>query len=149
MIEQRNHKRVAALRAELGTVHLDGTCVMDSILGEVREVLDTDTVLLYSVDERLHRWEVARWHQAGGDPRSRTLLEQALAKRTTSSIFYYDVLWPAAAHRNRVVDASQWIDRSRPGTWEDSRMYREVLQPVGKHRHAQPRALICDGKSVV
>lgn len=149
VIEHRDHKRIAALRAEIGTVQLDGDDVVDAVLPEVRDLLQTETVLLYSVAEGLGGWELTRWAQAGGDPRCCDLLGQALAKKATSSIFYYDALWPAAAHRNRVVDASQWIDRSRPGTWEDSRMYREVLQPVGKHRHAQPRALICDGPSML
>lgn len=142
-------KRVAALRAELGTVRLDGACVMGEVLREVREIADTEAVLLYSVEQRLDGWELTRWDQAGGDPRCGTLLGEAVAKKAESSLFYYDALRPAAAHRNRVVDARRWIDRSRPGTWEDSRMCREVLKPLGMHRHAQPRALVCDGPSLL
>jgi len=149
VIEQRDRKRVAALRAELGTVRLDGDSVVDSVLPEVRDLLQTDTVMLYSVGEGLDGWTLTRWHQAGGDPRCGPLLRQALAKKATSSIFYYDALWPAVAHRNRVVDATRWIDRNQPGTWEGSRMYREVLEPIGRHRHAQLRALVCDGPSLL
>ncbi len=149
VMERKDRARVTAIRAALSTVRIDGSDVIDVVLPEVRELLGTEMVMLYSVAERLDGWSLTRWHQAGGDLRCRDLLDQAVNKKASSSVFYYDVLWPAAAQRNRVVDASQWIDRIRPGTWEDSRMYREVLEPVAMHRHAQPRALICDGPALL
>ncbi|MBA3457602.1 MAG: hypothetical protein H0T42_31260 [Deltaproteobacteria bacterium] len=148
-LERKDAVRLSMMRAELSTVRLDGAGGVDVVLPELRDLLDTDVVLLYSVAAHLEEWRITRWHQAGGDPRCGELLGEALGKKAASSIFYYDVLWPAAAQRNRVVDASRWIDRSSPGTWEASRMYREVLEPVRMHRHSQPRALICDGPSLL
>ncbi|MDB4960828.1 MAG: LuxR family transcriptional regulator [Myxococcales bacterium] len=148
MLARTDEKRIAALRSELQTVRLDTACSMPAIVDEVRDLLDTETVLLYSVSEVADGWHVSRWNQAGGNPRCGELLRRAVETRATS-VFYYDLLLPAPSQRNRVVEATAWIDREQPGTWDASRMCREVLAPLKLHAHRQPRALLCEGPSLL
>ncbi len=140
-----HRKRIDEVRTELRTLRIGGTCVMSTVVPAVREILDTDIVLLYSVAEHETGWSITRWHHSGVTPECGPLLASALSRTSVGSVFYYDVLRPAAEQRNRVLEASSWIDREQPGTWESSRMCREVMAPLKLHRHRQPRALICDG----
>jgi DNA-binding CsgD family transcriptional regulator len=148
MLARMDEKRIGALRSELRTIRLDGACPMPAVVEEVRDLLDTETVLLYSVSEAVGGWDLSRWNQAGGNPRCSQLLRGAIQAHSRS-VFYYDLLRPAPTQRNRVVDATAWIDREHPGTWEASRMCREVLAPLRMSRHAQPRALLCDGPALL
>ena len=84
-LERTDAGRIAVLCAELNTVRLDGGCVLASITSEVREILDSEAVLVYSVAERLDGWELGRWHQGGGSPRCGELLRQALARKAPAS----------------------------------------------------------------
>ncbi|MDQ3295157.1 MAG: LuxR C-terminal-related transcriptional regulator [Myxococcota bacterium] len=105
-------------------------------------------MLLYSMRNFTGRWEIERWN-GDGLMRAAEPLMRGILGRAQQLPLYYDPLVPRPDQRNRVVDARSWIDTHAPGTWEHSPMCVEILEPLGLHESRQPRALLCDERSVV
>jgi DNA-binding CsgD family transcriptional regulator len=147
MLAREDQKRVDTIRAELGTIRVGQACVMSSVLDEVRDLLDTEWILLHAGSDDGGGWQIARWHEAGGSSH-RWMVERALSRVSTVPLFE-SLVRPPVAHRNRVVEMMGWADRHMPGWRRSLRMYTEILEPSGLHRHKQPRALLCDGPALV
>jgi DNA-binding CsgD family transcriptional regulator len=148
MLDRADKRCIDGIRAELRTVRIGQASVVNEVLSEVRNLLHTEIVSIYAVGETVEGWGLTRWEQSGGDLTSGALLERAI-RQSSTPMFYYDAVRPPADQRNRVVEATSWVDRHVPGTWESSRMCQEVLRPIGLHQHKQVRALICDGPALV
>ncbi|MDB4960827.1 MAG: Transcriptional regulator, LuxR family [Myxococcales bacterium] len=149
MLEIRDRVRVKDLRHELETVRLGVGDVMDDVLPAVRELLDVETVSLYSVREVADGLDLGIFHQVGGGRDVGGVFHQAVRKTARSSVFCYDLFRPPANQRNRVLESTAWVDRHVPGTFAASRIYREVLEPLRLHRHKHLRALVCDGPALL
>jgi DNA-binding CsgD family transcriptional regulator len=149
MLELRDRVRVKALRHELETVRLGRGDVMDDVLPALRELLAVEMVSVYSVREQGDGLDLGIFHQVGGGRDMGRLFKQAVRKTARSPVFNYDLFRPAADQRNRVMESTAWLDRHAPGTFASSRIYREVLHPLGLHRHKHLRALVCDGPALL
>lgn len=86
---------------------------------------------------------LARWHADGlttGFARDAQAFFASDAAPT-----FYDVQKPVPQHRNRLVEATAWIDRDVPGTYAGSPILRDLLQPAGLGDALHHRALLCEG----
>ncbi len=137
------------LAQELGTLIFGRAASLQPVLERVQAELELEIVVLYSARRGEHTLEVDRWHQAGGRASLRPVLAEALACSEPTPVLFYDLLQPIAAHRNRLVEATAWIDRKRPGTWQRSRLCRDFMAPRQLDRHQQPRVLVCEGASLL
>jgi DNA-binding CsgD family transcriptional regulator/PAS domain-containing protein len=149
MLARADLQQIESIRAELRTIRIGEPSAVETVLEEVRELLGTDVVSFYTVGERGDGYELTRWHQNGGDLACGPLLSTAIRRTPRSPMFYYDAFRTPADQRNRPIEATAWIDRHVPGTWAQSRMCREVLAPIGLHRHKQLRVLVCEGPSLL
>jgi DNA-binding CsgD family transcriptional regulator len=139
--------RLGDIRHELETVRLDGRSVMRDVLGGIRELVATDAIVNFCPVERVHGWDLERFDHdgfsvaAGFARRFSRFLDDAPRR-----FAWYDAVSPEPEQRNVVLEA---IERIPPGELERSRMYREVLHPLGLERHRQLRALMCEGPSLL
>jgi len=143
-ISRKDEARIGELTEALETIRL-GADTMDAIMAEACALVEAETLLIYSV--RLDGG-LERWHQAGSRRSLRPMLVGALAETAQSPLFFYDRFRPPADQRNRVIEATAWIDRDVPGTWNASRMFR-VMATMKLELHKQHRALLCDGPDLV
>lgn len=137
---------IRAISAELDTLRLSGRPVIDVILPEVRAMLRTESMLVYSPVKRAEGWQVERFHM-DNCPQPTKLERLFLAYLATSSSPSpaYDPIRPQADQRNRVLDPVAHMERRQPGAFERSRQCREFVAPIGLSKHVQLRALVCDG----
>lgn len=133
---------------ELRTVRLDRPRALDELLPAIRRLLDTDNVLVYSVAEGIDGWGIERWHEAGDVSQLRRPLARAF-ETTIDGRLSYDPRCPASFERNRVIEAVAWVDRGEPGTWRESRLCREVFEPVGMAAWQHLRVLVCNGRELL
>jgi DNA-binding CsgD family transcriptional regulator len=139
--------RLRAIKDELDTVRLGGGDAIPIVLDQVRELLETDSVVIVCPVMRSDGWQLERSDSCGfavGDGfarRFRKFLDDAPERYA-----WYDAVRPEPRQRNVVVEA---ISQIPPGELETSRIYREVLAPLGLQRHKQLRALVCDGPSLL
>ena len=143
----RDLARLAAVQDALLTVRLDRRNVMEGALAEIRELMETDGVALVCPVERAGGWDLERFDHDGFAVASgfARLFTRYLAN-APRRFAWYDAVRPERAQRNVVLEA---ISRIPVGEYERSRMYREVLQPLGVEAHRQPRVLLCDGPSLL
>jgi len=134
------------MAAELATLRPGGPPAIPAVLAALRETLDVESAVVYSVAQRAIGWEVDRWDAAGavGTNDVRRHADALFASETRDPVLY-DPLRPAADIRDRVFEAGAWLEAATPGAWQRSRMYREVFAPCGMHEHRQLRALVCEG----
>jgi DNA-binding CsgD family transcriptional regulator len=139
--------RVRAIAEELDTLRCDGKPVLDTVLPPIRELLDVETMVAYRLREQTGGWDLDMFHAWGAhsSERVRALLHGLLV--TTPKPFgTYDPSRPEPAQRNRVIEASRTLlapDAELPP------MYPKVFQPLGLSEHYQPRALVCEGPSLL
>ena len=139
---------VREIAEELATVRLDrpGSAIA-SILPAARRALECESLLVLSPLERVTGWDIERFDHDnfpdGAEFRDRFLRFFETAPRRYA---WYDASRPEPEQRNRVIEAISMIP---PAELEASRIYREVIEPTGLHRHRQPRVLVCDGPSLL
>lgn len=136
------------LETDLEVVRLGGTSVLAHAIEPMRELIDVETLLIVTpVEQANGKLDIERYHWAGNDA-GEALLRNFRRLFATSPRRYawYDPTSPEPAQRNRLVDA---LDLSSEEEFAESRVYREVLAPIGLHRHRQPRALLCEGPSLL
>ncbi|HET9991563.1 MAG TPA: LuxR C-terminal-related transcriptional regulator [Kofleriaceae bacterium] len=139
---------VRDIAEELGTIRLDrpGSGIAD-VLPAARRALECESLLVLSPLERITGWDIERFDHDnfpdGPEFRDRFLRFFATAPRRYA---WYDASRPEPEQRNRLIDALAMIP---PSELEVSRIYREVVEPSGLHRHRQPRVLVCDGASLL
>jgi DNA-binding NarL/FixJ family response regulator len=140
--------RVSEVADELQTIKLERSCGVAPVLPQIREILEIESVGVYSVRNRTGQWEIERWEAAGfmddALPLARTMFMSA-----PEFPLYYNPLVPIPAQRNRVIDALAWVESHKPGTWDQSPMCERVLRPLGVHRFSQPRALLYRGPTLL
>ena len=141
---------VRAISAELDTVRLSGRPVIEVILPEVRRALGTESMLFYAPSKRDEGWHVERFHTDNypQSPRLERLFRAHIANSPSPSPAY-DPLRPQTDQRNRVLEPIAYLERQRPGAFEESRQCREVIAPMGLSNHVQLRALLCEGPMLV
>jgi DNA-binding CsgD family transcriptional regulator len=141
--------RIAEITARLDAVRIGAASAVAEVLPAVRELLDADNAIFYSLAEQDNRWHVDRWHHAGDVARVRDLLSTAIAS-SEQVIVFYDPRAPAASMRNRVIEVTQRLERAEgPGSWFARRVCRDVFRPAGMERHKHLRALLCDGTDLL
>lgn len=136
--------RVAEISAELDTLRIGGRSAIDEVLPAVRRLLDVDNMAVYSLTEQIRGWVYERWHDVGDLAQLKAPVQRLLGGAPRDIVFY-DPRCPDAWMRNRVIDATAWIDRAGPGTWLRSQLCREVFEPVGLQHHRHVRVLLCNG----
>jgi DNA-binding CsgD family transcriptional regulator len=145
-LDKRDHDRVRSIADELMTVRLDDATIA-SVMPALRELLEIEGVGAYTVRNRTGAWQIDRWEGAGLVLDAQSFIRRLFDVPGTFP-FYYNPLGPPPAQRNRVIEARAWVERHRPGTWEESPTAR-ALRPCDAHLHYQPRALLCSGPRVI
>lgn len=143
-LERTVASRVAEVARELDIVRLGTTkSAIDDVLPAVHALTDLDNLMVYSLAERLGGWSLDRHHHAGTHGAVIGLAMTRFGDRLGDTIFY-DPTRPAPSQRNRVVEATSWIDRDKPGTWEASPLCEQVFAPLRIQHAKQLRILLCD-----
>lgn len=150
-VRDRSAADAAILRdvcQQLAVVRVDEPVPTTGLLELVARWLEVDTLLLYSARDRTGRWQIERWEGVGravdAEPLARRMFDRA-----PEFPLFYNPNTPHPAQRNRLVDARAWVEKHAPGTWERSPICIETLAPLNLHRWHQPRALLCDGPSLL
>ena len=139
--------RIAEIGAELATLRIGTSSAVEGVMPAIRELLDVENMLAYSVVEQDEGWQFERWHYVGTAGLLRAPLSRLFA--LTKKLLFYDPRAPHLAARNRVVEAVAWIDRDGPGNWYASQLCREVFVPLGMQDYKQLRVLVCDGAELL
>jgi hypothetical protein len=143
-LAKQEHRRLADIAHEIETIRLHGSSDLLPAFEALRELIELDSVALYSVRNRTGGWRIDRWDAVGmmaeAGPMVRKLFEDE-----AEFPLYDNPLAPPAGHQNRVVDALAWIEKHSPGTWDRSPMCERVLRHFNAHRFYQPRALLWNG----
>ena len=144
-LDKRDRARIREIADELATLRLHDPSGLMPSLRALRDLVELESVGVYSVRNRTGAWRVDRWDAIGlmadaGPPVCKLLQDEV------DFPLYYNPLAPAVHHQNRVIDALAWIERHDPGTWERNPMCEKVLRHRNAHRSSQPRALIWNGR---
>jgi DNA-binding CsgD family transcriptional regulator len=147
-LDARDRKRAREIADELAVVRIAQPCSLKNVMREIADLGGLESVLVYTVRNRTGGWEMGRWIAHGS---SASLGEgiAAMFEEVKGYPFYYNPLKPPPSQRNRVIDATAWIESSKPGTWEAHPLCVKVLRPRGLHRYHQTRALLCKGPSML
>lgn len=139
--------RVRAIQAELAVIHLDARSAVNSVLPEIRQLVQTETLLVLCPALRATGWGIGRYHDDNfsNATRFKQLVSRFLAT-APRRYAWYDAVRPEPDQRNRVLDP---FDIIPPGEFEASEIYQQVLLPMRLHQHRQPRVLLCDGASLL
>jgi len=140
--------RVSDVADELQTIKLERSRGIADVLPRIRELMEIETVGVYSLRNRTGQWEIERW-DAVGVMDDALPLARMMFKTASEFPLYYNPLAPLPGQRNRVIDALAWIESHKPGTWDASPMCERVLRPLGAHRFSQPRALLYRGPTLL
>jgi DNA-binding CsgD family transcriptional regulator len=141
--------RLASIVRRLDGFHLDADDPLPEMMPELRSLLEVDSLGLYSACEDAIGVHIDRWH-LDELPSARIKDEMTrLFERRDVPVLFYDVTRPAAAQRNRLIEATAMIDASYPGGWQAAPLCTEVLAPVGLGHHRQHRMLLCEGAALL
>jgi len=141
--------RVAEIQARLATVQIGERSAVADVMPALRELLDADNAIFYSLREGDDGWRLDRWHDAGEVGHVRDLLDTAVAS-SNRSILFYDPRAPVAWMRNRVIEVTQRIERVQgPGSWLDWSVCKSVFRPARMEGHKHLRALLCHGSDLL
>jgi DNA-binding CsgD family transcriptional regulator/PAS domain-containing protein len=143
----REAAQVRAIEPELEVLRFNAGSIFDVLLPDLRQLLQTDTLLIICPELRATGWGIARYH---GDnfpdaPRFQRVFTRFLAS-APRRFAWYNAIRPEPDQRNRVLDP---FDIIPSGELEVSGIYHQVLLPMRLHRHRQLRALLCDGASLL
>jgi DNA-binding CsgD family transcriptional regulator len=148
MMDRALRARVREISEELSVLRLGAPSAISALLPAINELVELESLLVYSVQSHAGHWQIARWHVSGSlhhaEPLARRMFD-----RHREFPMYFTPHRPLKLHRNRLVDAQTWIEKRFPGSWEQSDVFREVFAPLRIHRHSQPRALLCDGPEML
>ena len=137
----------AAIERELEVVRLDGHSPIASVLPAMRQLADLESLVVLAPTESLTGFELTRWEADGlADSEGFRDSFAAFWRASPRRYAWYDPICPEREQRNRVLEAH---DLMGPGEFEQSAVYERVLRPHRMHRHRQPRALLCDGPSLL
>jgi DNA-binding CsgD family transcriptional regulator len=138
---------IKALCAELDTVRLDDSRVLDRTLRELRSLMAVESMMALRVLERPEGWDIDLFQHDGPDHYSELELRmRAFLAAAPPRFAWYNAVEPEPDQRNRVVEA---ISRIPAGEYEQSRIYAEVFAPLRMERHKQLRVLVCEGASLL
>lgn len=144
---KRAARNVRPVVDALAHYSLDGDNVRGA-LEALRELLDTDKVILYSLEPRPHSddLQLARSVTVGvPDAGWRTTFDDYLTGRG-HAWGAYDAMTPEPVQRNRVLDTSE-IDALTNGRQRG--VGQTVLQRLGAGGHDVLRVLVCEGTSLL
>jgi len=142
--------RIGEIKARLGTLRIGEGSAVAELMPAVRELLDADNAIFYSLAEQHDdSWRLDRWYHDGDAAHVRDLLGTAVAS-STRSILFYNPRAPEVWMRNRVIEVTQRIERREgPGSWLDWSVCKDVFRPARMERHKHLRALLCDGSDLL
>lgn len=148
-VSQQQKSQLTSIVRRLDALHLDAGDPLDEILPEVRGLLGVDSLGVYSVREHTTGWQFDRWslHEMPSARIKDGMLR--LFEQRGIPVLFYDVARPAAAQRNRLVEATAMIDATQPGGWRSAALYTEVLAPLGLGHQRQHRVLLCEGAALL
>ncbi|MDB4960832.1 MAG: LuxR family transcriptional regulator [Myxococcales bacterium] len=139
--------RVRDVIAGLDVLHIDGPAAVPAALPEIRQLTELDSLLCVCPIERSRGWFVERFDTDNFSSGARfKSLFLAFFDDAPRRYAWYDAVRPEPSQRNVAIDA---LDIIPAGEYEQSAIYAQVMRPVGLHRHRQPRALLCDGPSLL
>jgi DNA-binding CsgD family transcriptional regulator len=142
-------RRVDDINARLNTLRIGERSVVEELIPAVRELLDADNAIFYTLAEQEQAWRVDRWHHAGEVAHVGALLENAVAA-SARPIVFYDPRSPARWMRNRVIEVTHRIDRAGgPGSWLSWSVCQDVFRPARMEHHKHLRVLLCDGADLL
>jgi DNA-binding CsgD family transcriptional regulator len=137
------HDRIRDISVALSQWNLEKAQSLEPILADIQELTELESIALYSLASRNGHWELVRFEAAG------TVIDAAPALRRLfrdpQFPLYFEPPSPPREQRNRLVDSIEWLERNKPGSWEQNAMHQKVLRPLGLHWHRQPRALLYEG----
>lgn len=139
--------RVRAISSELDTLACADESGLGAALPAARELLDLEAMVVYSISPAVDGLRLTRFEGDKLHPQLRPLLTRMI--ESTPEPLFYDAVRPAVDQRNQAIEATAWIDRAGPGTWEASAFCQQVLAPAGFAQHKQLRALVCDGPALL
>ena len=138
---------VRELRDALECARLDGSWDLDEPMARLREVVGGQNALAVRMRESPSSWAMDLFGWDGTTDREQFQLRfQRFFATAPRRYAWYDAVSPEPEQRNRVIEA---ISRIPPGELQASRIYSEVLHPLGLARHKQLRVLVCDGPSLL
>lgn len=147
-LETGERRILRDVTASLGTIQIGEPSTIGELMPAMRRLLRTEILVLMSPIERLEGGlTLSRFH-ATGDLDERVLFARFSRFFETAPPRYacYDVTRPEPEQRNVALDA---LDLMRPEEIEESKVYRDVVRPIGLHRSRQPRILLCEGASLL
>ncbi len=148
-LQRQDRDRLEDLTRELGTLKLHGTDdTIKRVTPAMRELLELENVVLFSLKRSGLGWDFARWNESGLPRALHPAYRKLLLHDESSRVVYVDMSRPVAAHRNRFVDASTWFTEKVPERWEQSTMHA-MLAPLGLQHHHHYRSLLCDGPALL
>ena len=139
---------LADIQHELETIR-SGEDSITELLPAMRQLLDVESLGLYSVREDLDSWKFEHWYMSE-IPSARVrdgMIE--LFQRRDVPVLFYDIASPARDQRNRLIEATAMIDATQPGGWRETPLNREILGPLGLGAQKQHRILLCEGSSLL
>jgi DNA-binding CsgD family transcriptional regulator len=136
-----------SLSVDIKTVRVDGDGAFGATLERVRTFLELDNLLLWCPLERTKGWGVERIEATGFPSASRLggLLLDYL-QHAPYRFWFFDPIYPESDQRDRVVDTIEMVGTT---AYRSSRIFGEVIDPLGFGQHREVRALICDGRNLV
>jgi DNA-binding CsgD family transcriptional regulator len=136
-------ERIRDISVALGQWSLAEAQSLEPILADIRELTELESIALYSLASRNGQWELTRFEAAGSVIDAGPALRRLFRERPFP--LYFEPPSPPREQRNKVVDSIAWLERNKPGCWEQNAMHVKVLRPLGLHWHRQPRALLYEG----
>ena len=131
------------LTRELATLRLGDGDAMSALIPELARYIDVENLALYAPRSRDMGMGMERWHAFGlSDQFARDTVQFLSSDRAP---VWFDVMRPLPSHRDKLVEATAWIERTEHGAFERTAMYRELLEPARMNRHLHHRVLLCEG----
>lgn len=142
---QAETKAITAIEAELAVIRPARSAIAE-VLPAVEALLRTENVLVLTPAPAPAGFRIERFDTTV--PRASKLQQLFVdfLARAVRRYAWYDPIRPEPAQRNVVLEAREVIPA---GELERSDIYRQVLRPAGLHAHYQPRALVCEGASLL
>lgn len=135
------------IAAELATVRVGEADPINDLLPAMRAYAGVPNLTVYTQRAPELGGGLERW-QESGFPDGFVRRAKAFFSSDAAPTFY-DVQKPAPHHRNRLIEATSWIDRDVPGTFRHSAIMKVLLAPTGFADALHHRALLCDGSTLL
>lgn len=145
VLAQSDRAAVAAITAELDTLHLDGGGGVSDALAELHRLLGTETTCLFGIAETATGLALARFESVSAPPRLRARFERFISG-APPRYGMFDATRPEPDQRNRVIESTMLGSADKH---EIKPILEHVLRPSGLGDARQLRTLLCEGASLL